>query len=95
MPAYVLVKVNAPDPEKLKPYQEAAPIAVKKYNGKILVRGGEVASLEGQEETRRVVMLEFETMKDAKAFYHSEEYQKAVQLREGVADFEIIAIDGV
>lgn len=95
MPAYVLVKVNAPDPEKLKPYQEVAPIAVKKYNGKILARGGDVVSLEGIAENRRIVMLEFENLSDAKSFYHSDEYQKAVSLRAGVAEFEMIAFDGV
>ena len=33
-----------------------------------------MVTLEGQEETRRIIIIEFPSLDDAKQFYHSEEY---------------------
>ena len=95
MPAYLMMRITVHDAEKLKAYQQVAPSIIKQYHGKILVRGGDVASLEGPEETRRIVMIEFPDLQAAKEFYHSEEYTKAKELRIGAADFHVITIDGV
>jgi len=95
MTAYVFIRIKADDPSQLKDYQQLAPSIIDKYNGKILARGGEVATLEGPEEKRRIVIIEFSNLADAKQFYHSEEYKRAIELRKNVADFEIIAVDGV
>ena len=95
MSAYVLIKIHADNPELLKPYQQVAPDIIKKYGGRFLARGGEVVSLEGKAENRRVVLIEFADLETAKAFYHSKEYTHAVSLREGVAEAEIIALEGL
>lgn len=95
MASYVVIRVRADDPGKLKEYQQVAPSIIDKYNGKFLARGGEVATLEGPEENRRIVIIEFPSLKVAKEFYNSEEYQNAIKLRSGVAEFELIAIEGL
>ncbi len=95
MTAYVIVRIQVHDPDKLKNYQQVAPAIIEKYQGRVLVRGGEVVSLEGPEENRRIVMIEFPTLDQAKKFYRSEEYTKAIGLRAGAADFEIIAVEGL
>jgi len=95
MTAYVVIRIEAQDPSKLKNYQKVAPSIIDKYNGKILARGGEMATLEGPEETRRIVIIEFQSLDNAKKFYGSEEYSNAIKLRNNIASFEIIAIDGI
>lgn len=95
MSAYILMKITVTDAEKLKSYQQIAPSIIQQYNGKLLVRGGEVISLEGANEQRRVVMVEFDSMSEAKKFYDSDEYAKAIKLRLGAAKFEMQAIDGL
>lgn len=95
MAAYVVIRVRANDPDKLKGYQQVAPSIISKYNGKLLARGGEVATLEGPEENRRIVIIEFPSLEIAIEFYNSEEYAQAIKLREGAAEFELIAIDGI
>ena len=95
MTAYVVIHITVNNPEKLKDYQQVAPSIIEKYNGRILVRGGEVVSLEGPEASRRVVIIEFPSLERAKEFYYSEEYTKAIELRKDAADFELIAIEGV
>lgn len=95
MTAYVILKIKVTDQEKLKEYQQVAPSIIEKFGGKILVRGGEVATLEGAEESRRIVMIEFPTLDIAKEFYQSDEYKKAIELRQGAAIFESIAVEGL
>ena len=95
MSAYLILRIQVIDHEKLKEYQQVAPSIIEKMGGKILVRGGEVATLEGAEEDRRIVMIEFSSLKKAKEFYHSFEYKKAIALRKGAAVFESIAVEGL
>ncbi|MFM1896785.1 MAG: hypothetical protein RLZZ385_1859 [Pseudomonadota bacterium] len=94
MPAYLIVRIAAAQPELLKPYQLATPAVVAKYHGRFIVRGGPVVSLEGPGEHRRIVVLEFPDLTLAQAFYHSPEYAAAKQLRAGIAEAEIIAVEG-
>lgn len=94
MTAYIIVRIEADNPELLRDYQMATPPVVEKYRGRFIVRGGPVITLEGPEETRRIVILEFPEMKDAEAFYHSPEYAEAKKLREKVSIAEFIAVYG-
>jgi uncharacterized protein (DUF1330 family) len=53
-----------------------------------------MVTLEGPEETRRVVIIEFPSIDEAKAFYHSNEYQYARTLREGGANAQFVVLAG-
>ena len=95
MPAYIIVRLETETPGLLKDYQAATPAIIAKYKGRFIARGGKVVTLEGQEESRRVVIIEFPEMADAEAFYHSPEYAQARKLREGIAEAEFIAVEGM
>jgi uncharacterized protein (DUF1330 family) len=95
MPAYVIVETNITDPEQYDQYKDASPSAVAAGGGRFLVRGGELAVLEGDWQPSRLVMLEFEDLAAAKRWYESEVYQKAKQLREGAAHMRMVAVQGV
>lgn len=43
----------------------------------------------------RVVIIEFPSLSQAEAFYHSQEYQTAKGLRDGIAIAEILAVEGL
>lgn len=95
MPAYIIIRIAADEPGLLKDYQMAAPAIIEKYHGRFLARGGQVVTLEGPTESRRVVIIEFPTLADAEAFYHSPQYTEARRLREGIATAEVVAVDGI
>ncbi len=95
MTAYVMIRIKTDDPASLKNYQAVAPAIVEKYQGQFLVRGGEVITFEGAEETRRIVMIAFPNLEQAKAFYTSDEYTQAIEYRKDVAEFEICALEGI
>ncbi len=95
MATYLVVRVDIRNWEEYKKYLNVTPAIIEKFGGKALVRAGEMETLEGPEEKRRIVILEFPTMEKAKEWYNSTEYQEARKLREGAAIGEIIAINGI
>jgi uncharacterized protein (DUF1330 family) len=95
MPAYIIVETDIHDAEQYERYKEASPAAVTAGGGRFLVRGGELAVLEGDWHPRRLVMLEFEDLDAAKRFYASREYQEAKRLREGAANLNMVAMAGI
>jgi uncharacterized protein (DUF1330 family) len=95
MPAYIIGRIQVTDKTRYTEYTKATPAIIAKFGGHFIARGGESVTLEGPEETRRVVIIEFPTLNDAKAFFHSEEYAETKKLRDGAAVAQFFAIDGV
>ena len=95
MPAYVIVETDVTDPEQYEQYKAASPAAIAAGGGRFLVRGGELAVLEGDWQPPRLVMLEFDDLAAARRWYDSEAYQEARKLREGAARFRAVAVQGV
>jgi uncharacterized protein (DUF1330 family) len=92
--AYLIASVDVNDAEAYARYAELAPIAMKKYGARVLARGGKAEALEGTTRSRNVI-LEFDDVETAKAYYHSPEYQHARSFRVGAADFSIVLVEGV
>ncbi len=95
MPAYLIAETDILDPEQYERYKAASPGAVAAGGGRFVVRGGELAVLEGDWNPPRLVILEFENLEAAKAFYESPEYQAAIKLREGAAKLNMVAVEGI
>jgi len=71
MAAYVITDIKVSDVEKYKGYQALTPGAIAAAGGEFLARGGRTEVLEGDTEPGRVVVLRFDSMEAARAFYHS------------------------
>lgn len=95
MPAYVIAETDVTDPELYEKYKAASPGAIEACGGRFLVRGGELAVLEGDWQPSRLVVLEFEDLAAAKSWYRSEAYQETKKLREGAAHLRMVAVQGL
>jgi uncharacterized protein (DUF1330 family) len=95
MTAYVIARVEVTNRERYGKYLELTPATIAKYEGRFIARVAETMSLEGPEEKRRVVILEFPSLEKARQWYNSDEYQAAKKVRARAAKAEFIAIDGV
>ena len=95
MPAYLIVETDIHDPEQYEQYKAASPGAVAAGGGRFIVRGGEMAVLEGDWRPKRLVVLEFEDLEAVKRFYDSPQYQEAIKLREGAARLNMVAVEGI
>lgn len=94
MSAYLIGKMEIRDHEAYGRYKAATPGIITRHGGRFLTRGGDKITLEGQEETRRIVIVEFDSPQAAQAFYHSQEYQQAMKLREGAAVMDLMIVGG-
>jgi uncharacterized protein (DUF1330 family) len=84
VPAYVIVETDVTDPEQYEKYKAASPGAIAAGGGRFLVRGGELAVLEGDwQPSRLVVLVEFKDLAAAKSWYRSEAYQEGEEAARG------------
>jgi uncharacterized protein (DUF1330 family) len=95
MTAYVVLDIEVIDPEKYKDYAKLAPASVEKYGGKYIVRGGANETLEGDWQAKRLVILEFPSVQQAKAWIDSPEYAPARAMRHQYARSNAVVVEGV
>ncbi|MBC9071672.1 DUF1330 domain-containing protein [Thauera sp. CAU 1555] len=94
-PAYLVVDARVHDAERITRYRELAEIAVARFGGRYLVRGGATETLEGEWAPQRLVIVAFPSMDAARRFYDSPEYRAAREARAGIADFDMLLGEGL
>ena len=95
MPAYVVVEVEVLDKERYETYKQMVPASLAAYGGRFIVRGGAAETLEGDWSPKRLVILEFPSVGQAKAWWGSTEYAGAKELRQATARTRMIVVEGV
>lgn len=94
MSGIIIVRVDVTDRPRYGEYQAMVTDVVARFGGEFLTRGGDVSTLEGPEETRRVVVIRFPSAERAREFYASPGYRAAYEKRIGAAEFEAIVVAG-
>lgn len=97
MPAYLIVYQDSPvrDEASMAEYKQrnrTNPPGDFQMTPRVIY--GAVHALEGQ-GPEAVIMLEFPTVEDAKAWYDSPNYQAALPYRLKAADYRTIIVEGV
>ena len=96
MPAYMIADVrDARDQEALVEYRRGNTDSVARHGGRFIVRGGAMELLEGEWDTRRIVIAEFPDMAAARGWYESDDYAPLKALRQSASATNIILVDGV
>src|SRR3954454_2597155 len=90
---YWVVHIDVTDPQGYQAYIAANAEAFRKFGARFLVRGGSFACVEGRSRARNII-IEFPDYATALACYRSPEYTRALALRQGKADADIIVIEG-
>jgi uncharacterized protein (DUF1330 family) len=93
--AYVISEVEFLDLEAVGVYRRLAAASIEKYGGRYLVRGGPSELVEGQPQPKNLIVVEFQTMEIAKAWYGSREYAEALKVREKALDRRLVFVQGV
>jgi uncharacterized protein (DUF1330 family) len=95
MAAYVIVNITVTDPERYARYVEQVPATIAKYGGRYLARGGRTEVLEGSYAPKRFVILQFDSLERARAWWESEEYAGPQELRRSASTGDIILVEGI
>ena len=95
MPAYVIVDIEVHDAVAYEEYKPLAHAAIVQYGGRYLARGGATEQLEGTRTPHRVVILEFASAEQARAWWNAPEYAEAKALRHRIATTEMLLVEGL
>lgn len=91
---YVIAHATVTDPEKWGRYVAKSKIALDKFGGVPIVRGGRCEIMEGNGVARNVV-LEFPSYEAALGYAKSPEYAAAKAERQGAGTIDIVVVEGV
>ena len=94
MAGYIIAEVQITDPEAYERYKATVPATIAAYGGKFLARGGRTETLEGEWEPNRIIVLEFESAEQAKAWWSSQEYAAPKQLRQSASSTKMVLVEG-
>jgi uncharacterized protein (DUF1330 family) len=94
MSAYIILDVVVRDPVAYEQYKQLAGATVTAYKGRYLVRGGATETIEGSWRPSRLVILEFPSIAQARAWWSSPEYEPAKAIRQSCATTEMLLVEG-
>ena len=94
MPAYIIADIQVTDPAGYDQYRPLAAASIALSGGRFVVRGGKVDLLEGAPEPERIVVIEFPDADTARRWYSSEEYQKALKIRQSASRGRVFLVEG-
>lgn len=95
MPAYIIAELEVTDPAGFEEYRKAVPATIAAYGGRYLARGGALESLEGGWSPKRMVILEFPSMAQAKAWYAGVEYRDLLAVRQRTTRSKVVLLEGL
>jgi uncharacterized protein (DUF1330 family) len=91
---YVIAHATVTDPDKWAQYVMKSKVALDKFGGQPIVRGGRCEITEGNGVQRNVV-IEFPSYEAALGYARSPEYAEARKLRVGAGTIDIVVVEGV
>ena len=96
MPAYMIVTALISDREAfVSGYGAAAAALIPRFGGEYLLRGPGAELLEGGwGEGASMVISKWPDREAARRFWHSPEYAEVKKLRDGLAEVQVLLIDG-
>lgn len=94
MAGYIIADIEITDPEEYKRYAQQTAATLEPFNGKFLVRGGQPETIEGEWKPTRLVIIEFPSAEQAKAWYDSSEYSAIKGIRQHAAISNILIVHG-
>jgi uncharacterized protein (DUF1330 family) len=94
-PGYIIAEVEVTDPAALQKYGAQAPGIVTAYNGHYVIRGGKPQVLEGEAPKGFIVVIGFDSVEKARAWYDSPEYTAIRSIRQNATKSRLLLAEGV
>ena len=95
MTAFLISDVSVRDADAFQTYRTRAAASIAAHGGQYLVRGGAIEALEGSWHPRTIIVVEFPTLEQARAWYRSPEYASALEVRDAALARNLILVDGI
>ena len=93
MPAYLIGHITVKNPDKWKTYVEGVQKSLMPFEAEVVFRGKRAALLAGEHPHQNTVVIKFSHQATLQQWYHSDDYQALIPLRDEAADVVIISFD--
>lgn len=99
-PAYIIAEVEKDpskkqDPAASRRYAEEAPKSMAAFDAKYIVRGAKAQTLEGEVSTGNIVIIAFDSLEKARAWYNSPAYEAVKPIRQNSTKSRLLLVEGV
>lgn len=94
MTSYMVGQVNIEDAQGYQQYEKQFVSVLALYQGELLVVDDNADILEGEWPAQRTVLLKFSDKAAAQRWYHSDEYQRLVAIRQKYAKANLALVNG-
>jgi uncharacterized protein (DUF1330 family) len=94
MAAYIVADVEVTNPEGYAGYTREVPSTLAPFGGEFVVRGGRTETLEGDWQPKRLVVIRFDSLEQAQAWYRSPAYQAILPIRKQHSRGSILCVEG-
>lgn len=94
-PAFYVAEFSVRDAEGYKPYAARVEATLAPYGGHFVARGGSATSLEGAPVNGKLVVIAFDNVERAQAWYHSAAYKAIRPIRQRTANTRAYIIEGL
>ena len=95
MAGYVILNNGITDQAVFAEFREGIAATVEAHGGKYLVRGGVTEAIEGDWIPDRMVVVEFDSVEQARTWLNSPEYARLKEIRMRSATASVIIAEGV
>src|SRR5918993_2060265 len=93
-PAFYISEFEVTDREGMKPYSARVASTFEPFGGRYIVRGGRIAPLEGEAPKGGIVVIAFDSMAKAEAWYDSPAYREIMPIRHKSAKSRVYILEG-
>ena len=93
-PAFFVAEFTLHDAPAMKPYGAGVEATFKPFGGKFLARGGSVQSIEGSPVAGGIVIIRFDSLSKAQAWYGSAAYAPLKAIRQRAATTRAYIVTG-
>lgn len=94
MAVYMIIDIEVKEDEAYSEYIDRVYEIVTKYGGKYLVRGGKITPVSNMWNPERIIVIEFQNIRQMEECFESHEYSEIAPLREQSTASKAIVVEG-
>ncbi|WP_066732907.1 DUF1330 domain-containing protein [Cupriavidus sp. D384] len=93
--AYYIAEFEPTVPGAIQPYSARVEATFKPFGGRFIVRGGNLEPLEGTPPNGRLIIIAFDSVDQARAWYNSPAYEAIKPIRHQAGTSNVYIVPGV
>ncbi len=95
MSAYLIADVEITDESLNEQFRERMTPTLEPYSGRFIARGGEIEVFDGSWNPKRLAIVAFDSMEQARSWLASPEFKELHGIRTSSANINLVLVDGV